>query len=347
LRRGQHHAELRGQRLQRNAAALGLDRKLLRRPPILRGQRGVGGADSSLLVRKPGLIEIRQQPCRLAARSVKRIDRATLAGERAVVGVEQYRGLGLSDAACERLLVHAREVAPGAGEHAIDLTAHVVLEDIKIGLQGRIGRRIDVVASCEGRERSAILIICVIDHPRPVRTTAGKQRVRHAANLGSPGIARGSIGRELPERAGFGVSQIGRQTSNLVEQISQQARRRRPRRGALLRRLLRPLLRCLLRRLRLRRRRVGFLGAAAHDHRSFSSTIRFIWYDVRTRAQPLRPMMRVASHPSARANSSIRSKSPIQRRMSVAREASAREDARKRPDGAPQATTTQTLRHSV
>ena len=39
------------QRLQRNAAALGLDRKLLRRPPILRGQRGVGGADAGLLVR--------------------------------------------------------------------------------------------------------------------------------------------------------------------------------------------------------------------------------------------------------------------------------------------------------
>jgi hypothetical protein len=174
LRRGQHHAELGRQRLQRNAAALGLDRKLLRRPPILRGQRGVGGADAGLLVRKPRLVEIRQQSCRLSPGAVERVDRAALPGESAVVGIEQYRGLGLSDAARERLLVHPREVAPGAGEHAIDLTAHVVLEDIKIGLQGRIGRRIDVVAACEGRERGAILIVCVVDHRRPVRTTAGK-----------------------------------------------------------------------------------------------------------------------------------------------------------------------------
>jgi hypothetical protein len=64
-------------------------------------------------------------------------------------------------------------------------------------------------------------------------------------------------------------------------------------------------------------------------------------------------MMRVALQPSARANSSIFSMSPIQRRISAAREAEAREDGRERPDagkhpdGAPQATITQTLRHSV
>jgi hypothetical protein len=184
--------------------------------------------------------------------------------------------LGLRDAARERLLVHPREVPPGAREHAVDLGAHVVLENIEVRPQGGIGRRVDVVATRERRERSAILIICAVDHGRAVRAAAGEQRVRHAADLGSPGIAGGGIGRELPECTRFSFGQIRRHSADLVEQVSQQTRRRRPRRGRLLRRLLRRLLGCLPRRLGLRRRGIGFLGAATHDHRSFSSTIRFV-----------------------------------------------------------------------
>ena len=194
--------------MQRNAAALGFDRNLLHRPPVLRGQRGVGGADPGLLVREPRLVQIRQESGGLATRAVQRIDGAALAGDSAVVGIEQHRCLGLRDAARQRLLVHAREIAPGAGEHAIDLIADVVLENIEIRPQGGIGRRIEIVAARERRERGAVLIVRRIDSRRAIRTAAGKQRVGHAADAGRPRIASGRIGRQLSERARFGGGQI-------------------------------------------------------------------------------------------------------------------------------------------
>ena len=75
---GQHHAVLRGQRLQRNAAALGLDLQHLHRAPALRLERGIGGADPGLHVAETRLVETGQESAGRVAGAVERVDRVEL-----------------------------------------------------------------------------------------------------------------------------------------------------------------------------------------------------------------------------------------------------------------------------
>src|SRR5262249_58339840 len=82
-------------------------------------------AEAGLPIGEILLVEARQQSRHRVAGAVERSHGAELVGGVLIVLIGDELPLGLAQAARQRLLVEAREIAAGAGEHAVHLIGDV------------------------------------------------------------------------------------------------------------------------------------------------------------------------------------------------------------------------------
>src|SRR6516162_7148147 len=124
--------------------------------------------------------------CRLASACWLRLESspAELVGDVLIVLVGDELPLALAQTARQRLLVEAREVAAGAGEHAVHLVG-----DVGVGGGERVGKAGRRTRIQEARlqvwiELAAILLVGAADHRRlRLRVAAGEQRVGEIGRL--------------------------------------------------------------------------------------------------------------------------------------------------------------------
>jgi len=130
------------------------------------------------------LVEARQQSRRRVAGAVERSHGAELIGDVLIVLIGDELPLALAQAARQRLLVEAREIAARAGEHAVHL-----IGDVGVGGGERVGKAGCVTRIQEARlqiriELRAILLVGAADY-RCLRlgVAAGEERVGKIGRL--------------------------------------------------------------------------------------------------------------------------------------------------------------------
>src|SRR5262249_27774145 len=192
----------------------------------------VGGAGWAVGERL--VVEAREPPRRGVAGAVERAHGAELVGDVLIVLVGDELPLALAQAARQRLLVEAREVAAGAGEHAVHLVG-----DVGVGGGERVGKagrraRLGEAGLKIWIELAAILLVGAADHRRlRLRVAAGEQRVGEIGRLRQElaDIARAAgkpANRSVLLRRERGVGELPLQ---LREDAGEKRLRRRPRIG--------------------------------------------------------------------------------------------------------------------